>query len=343
MAVLPVNKWSAGLNKEMSLRVSIPTIPTRINFLKDLIRSLNNQTFLNFDIALIVTGGNSGLYKDIESGVPVKIIEQTKQGFMDAMETTVESSMEYDINVNLDDDSTIGRDHVEKYLRAFSKARNIGLIFGTDNGSIPGVQGNFDYFLKFNRFINSKPLIEKFARYHVYFNSAGLLAGKTNYGTGEATILGSGTNMAWLSEALVGAHLPSYNAKSLGILNEQYLALQSAIRGYGIKAERIDSTPRKETRGISLSSDKSPKGYDRRLLELYSSPIFVHSITNVEPKDLKKAILKMKLLPLRGEVRMAIRVLGNVLDSIESGLDEKAAANDIEKVWERRLAEVRNS
>lgn len=337
---LPGTKTKA-FSTRLSIRVSIPTIPRRINFLADLIGSLNSQTYHEFDIALIVTRGSAHLYRDIESSVPIKVIEQPGQGFMDAMETTVRSSMDYDVNVNLDDDSTIGRDHVEKYRKAFSKSQNIGLIFGTDNGNIPGVQGNFDYFLKFNHLINRKPLIENFAKYHVYFNSAGLLAGKTNYGTGEATILGSGTNMAWISEALEDAHLPSYNVKSLGILNEQYLALQSAIKGYGIKAERIDSTPRKETRGKSLSSDNSTRGYGRRLLELYSSPIFVHNIISVDTRDLKKAILKMKLMPLRGEVRRATKVLGRVLESIESGLKEEEAVNDIEKVWERGLVEVR--
>lgn len=327
--------------RKASLRVSIPTIPERMNFLTELIKSLNSQTYTDFDIALIVTKGSSDLYKGIESDIPVHIIEQQGHGFMDAMQLTVSSSMGYDINVNLDDDSVIGRDHVERYLKEFSGSGKVGMIFGTEDGLIPGIHGNFEKFLRFNYFINRQPLVSSLSKYYVYFNSAGILSGRTDYGTGTATLLGSGTNMAWTSEALAGARLPSYNEKSLGILNEQYLALQSVLRGFEVRTGRIDSIPRKETRGKSLSSDVSLKGYDRRLLELYSSPVFVDSITEVNIAVLKKAISKMRLLPLRGEVRMGIRVLSCALHSIESGLGEEEAFSEIERLWVPQVAEVR--
>lgn len=311
-----------------------------MKFLLELLRSLDNQTFGNFDLALIVPAGSSKSYGDIESKVPVSIIEQRGHGYMDAMQITVKTSMEYDINVNLDDDSTIGRDHVEKYLKAFSGEEKVGMIFGTDNGRIPGIHGNFENFLKFNRLINRKPLLDALSSYSVYFNSAGILSGITNYGIGANTILGSGTNMAWFSEALSDARLPLSDEKSLGILNEQYLALQAVLRGFNVRSEWIDSVPREETRGESLSSDSSEKGYDRRLLELYSSPIFVNGVTGINRAELKRTISRMKMMPLRGEVRMGIRVLSSALRSIESGLKEEEALREIERLWEGRLVEV---
>ncbi len=327
--------------RDASLRVSIPTVPGRMKFLMELVRSLNSQTFREFDIALIVSRGTSKLYGDLDSNLHVDIIEQKGQGFMDAMQTTVRSSGNYDININLDDDSLIGRDHVEKYMKAFSRSKNVGVIFGTEENNMPGFHGNLEKFLKFNQFINRRPLTETLAKYSVYFNSAGILSGRRNYKTGSSTILGQGTNMAWISEALAETHLPSCNEKFLGILNEQYLALQAVFKGYEVRVEHIDSIPRKETRGESLSSDSSIRGYDRRLLELYSSPVFVNSIAGIDAKELKRAISKMKLFALRGEVRIGIEFLRCSLQCIESGFKEDEAVNEIEKLWNLQTIESR--
>lgn len=326
----------------LSVRVSIPTVPKRIRFLLELITSLNSQTFLNFDIALIVPKGSSNLYASIASDVPLKVIEQNDYGMMDAIKMTVRSSMNYDINVNLDDDSIIGKDHVEKYLETFSMTDNVGMIFGTDDDHIPGIHGNLEKFLKFNYLINRRPLIKALEKYSVYFNSAGILSGRTSYGPGTTTLLGLGTNMAWVPEALKGAHLPLLNCNSLGILNEQYLALQSVLNGFKVIVGPIDSTPRKETRGASLSSDRSIKGYDRRLLELYTSPIFVNGITEVNTAELKRTISRMKLVPFRGDVRLGIRILGFALESIESELKEEEVVKEIERLWENQILEIKS-
>lgn len=325
------------INRKSSVRVSIMTTPKRIIFLKELMKSLNLQTFPDFDIALIVPSGSIKYYKGLESGSSLNIIEQRGMGFMDAMQEAVDTSKGYDFNINLDDDSIISRDHIERYLKAFSKAEKVGIIFGTEAHHIIGTKGNLRRFLKYNYYMNRHPLSNLLINYPVFFNSAGLLSGKLDYGVGSNTLMGAGMNMAWVPEALDNASLPAYNFESRGILNEQYLALQAVMSGYEVRISDVDSTQRKETRGNSLSSGSGVKEYMRRLFELYSSPIFVNSILRVEPLDLRRTITKMKLMTLWPDIRVCVKVLKSVATSIETGLKADEAFLEIEKLWESQL------
>lgn len=224
--------------------VIIPTFQ-RAPFLKYALEALNEQTYRNFEIVVIVKpGGDETLevLKDYRN-LPIKIIMQ-KEGFVSEAYNLGLKEAKGEIIAIMDDDSVPYSDWLEKYVKIYVEHEEVGGVSGdplnaeiSEDGKLKEVpevlhllERWHDYYyssLSYNRPLN------KMSDYMIFIGKDGLVHTRPALKRLKQVVpslLFMGANMSVKKEAIEGLKIDENLV--LGFSYEQILAYQIWRRGY---------------------------------------------------------------------------------------------------------------
>ncbi|MEM2143744.1 MAG: glycosyltransferase family 2 protein [Candidatus Jordarchaeaceae archaeon] len=232
-----------------NFRVSV-IIPTykRGHLIKHILDSLKNQTYKNFEVIIIVKPSGDQTVAVIEqykNCLSVSVVWQQKGNCLDAINIGIEHA-NGEIIVCGDDDSIPYPDWIENHVKAYRDPK----IGGVAGDVLPVSMGESRFvstpsqrseiipanFSAWNR--PSLPWnqpIKGLENFFVYISRAGLVEYNclvSFYARHRrvASLLGMGTNMSFLAEAVRDFRFP--DSWVLGLSNEQYLAWHLWREGY---------------------------------------------------------------------------------------------------------------
>lgn len=223
----------------------------RAHLLNYVLGALTNQTYRNFEVLIILKPSGDGtedVVKKYNRSLRIKLILQTKEGILDALNLGLENVCG-DIIAFCDDDAIPFPDWIETYVETYTLP-NVGGVAGN---VIPVLMAGERVILTKGKSSEIIPEIEPFmptiARklwscplegledYLVYISKAGIvdynfeIANRANHQITNS-LLGMGTNMSILSKAVEDFKFP--NSAIRGLSNEQLLGWYVWRKGYSL-------------------------------------------------------------------------------------------------------------
>jgi glycosyltransferase involved in cell wall biosynthesis len=241
-----------NLKEKLSVTVLIPTYK-RAHLLKHVLEALDNQTYKDFDVVVIVKPSGDKtveITQKFAKLLKIKIVIQEKGYFTDAINLGLQNTSG-DITAFLDDDAIPFPDWIKTLVETYALP-NVGGVAGNvipaflnekDKVQFSGKASEIVFDLDQKPFLNtigqktwSRPL-KGLQNYLVYISKAGNV--EINFGlrnsanqTITKSLLGMGANMSVLTEATKGFKLP--NSWIMGWGNEQFLGWHIWKKGYNL-------------------------------------------------------------------------------------------------------------
>jgi len=232
------------MNMNPSVSIIIPTFQ-RAPFLKYALEALNNQTYRNFEIVVIVKpGGDETLevLKDYRN-LPIKIIMQ-KEGYVSEAYNLGLREAKGEIIAIMDDDSVPYSDWLEKYVKIYANHKEVGGVSGDTINAEIGEDGRMKEVPEVSHLIErwhnyyysslsyNRPLNEM-SDFMIFIGKDGLVHTRLvmkKLKQVVPSLLFMGANMSVRKEAIEGLKIDENLV--LGFSYEQILAYQIWRRGY---------------------------------------------------------------------------------------------------------------
>ncbi len=323
----------------MRVKVSVPSLLNSYDNLKDILSSLETQSFSDFELDIIIPKNIDPkdeyleLFDQYKGNI--RIINQSSKGFENAVNSAIQGN--YDINISTDDDAILPMNHLSNVVKKLSNPR-IGIITGRVNGKLPYLNRTlYLYFL--SSFLSEKRDILNYKGAPViYFNSTGFLTLNPFHTEGLfqkdfKTMSPIGVNMAWSKESLANFHLLEFSR--LGTLNEAYMSYHAFENGYDtIFSKELNVIHKVNVHSLSRQNTL----YDdlTKFLEFFFSPHILRK-SHVFNKNL---LSKVNFLTIPSKYK---RLLEEILKTLESSKNQGWSDKEVKSAYDVLLNRVKSN
>ena len=265
-------------------------------FLRRLLDALAKQTYRSFDV-IIVNKPCPDPGKDPENTVKafkealkIDVVEQREGYFEEAINLGLDSLIDYDVGIYLDEDSVPLPNCVEEHVRFHEKHPDVGIVGGLNTYRLP--ERRINPILRAIRRLAYRPIHRALKGYLSYFASNGMYIYNPlpESFTVVKTLSVVGFNMSIKPNAVGGFRLPG--ALIRGLHNEAYLAMATVLNGYlavmysGALAEHREESAESLTRANRMAT----------ALETFLSPYILENYLKLK---VNRTLLRATLWQLR--------------------------------------------